>query len=124
MSAAKKKKTPRSVDMTALVEAQAEQISELKQMMRDMEKRIAKNFHEQIRELTKHGHADPVIRARNAVIPRQAKRAGMTLLEWEEHCRKTGHSPWLMDRNIPNHEPKRSRGGGDTTKKRAKKRRK
>ena len=121
MSAAKKK-NPRSVDMTALVEAQAEQIAELKQMMRDMEKRIAKNFHEQIRELTKHGHADPVIRARNAVIPRQAKRAGMTLLEWEEHCRKTGHQPWLMDPNIPNHEPKRSRGGKPThRKKRTKK---
>ena len=54
---------------------------------------------------------DPHERSRVSVIGRQAKRAGMTVADWLEHCKAKGHDPYLRDRDIPNHEATGSRGG-------------
>lgn len=54
---------------------------------------------------------NPARRSKEAVIGRQASRAGMTKTEWLAHCERTGHDPAKMDKAIPNHEHKASRGG-------------
>ena len=54
---------------------------------------------------------DPHERSRVSVIGRQAKRAGMTVADWLEHCKAKGHDPYLRDKDIPNHEAAGSRGG-------------
>lgn len=54
---------------------------------------------------------DPHERSRVSVIGRQAKRAGMTVADWLDHCKAKGHNPEKMDRDIPNHEAAGSRGG-------------
>jgi hypothetical protein len=54
---------------------------------------------------------NPARRSKEAVIGRQASRAGMTKTEWLAHCERTGHDPAKMDKSIPNHEHKASRGG-------------
>jgi len=53
------------------------------------------------------------------VMKRQAKRAGMTLSGWLEHCARNEHDPLKRDKSIPNHESAKARGGrprkgGDT----------
>lgn len=48
---------------------------------------------------------------RRGIMKRQAKRAGMTLSAWIEHCTRTNHDPMKMDKSIPNHEPLAARGG-------------
>ena len=56
---------------------------------------------------------DPHERSRVSVIGRQAKRAGMTVADWLEHCQAKGHDPYFRDKDIPNHEAAGSRGGCD-----------
>ena len=59
--------------------------------------------------------ADPKKFGMQGVMARQARRAGMSTVEWIRHCERTGHDPLKMDRSIRNHSP-----NGGTKKKAAK----
>jgi hypothetical protein len=94
---------------------------ETKELFQKMEKRLA-SMETEIKTL-KSGIAaeataatiehlqNPARRSKEAVIGRQASRAGMTKTEWLALCERTGHDPEKMDKSIPNHEHKASRGG-------------
>lgn len=84
------------------LEAMEREIAELRAELRSM----PQQFVEHLRS-PEHKKEN----SRQGVIGRQAKRAGMTKEQWLAHCERTGHDPEKMDKSIPNHEAKGSRGG-------------
>lgn len=122
-SARKKDVSPGEV-LDAIKELQAsheKEIRHMRAMLRQQEEMHAEQmemFRQTALEVASEVSKKAVAEARDVrearrrgVMKRQAKRAGMTLPAWVEHCTRTNHDPMKMDKSIPNHEPIAARGG-------------
>ena len=104
--AVRKRRTPRTMQPGVMDPAVgtgelAEMLMKIDQDNREILERLAR-----LEELGQSKSERVQARAENGarlIKGRQAKRAVMTLDEWESHCMKTGHSPYKMDKSIENH---------------------
>ena len=104
----------------AIAEAVAAEVQVMKEALEEQVKLIVHQL-----KATEEATRDPAKFGMQGVIARQARRAGMSLVEWRRHCERTGHDMTKMDRSIPNHSPNSGRSGNkkktSSKKKRSKK---